>query len=263
MILTPARAILTVGLVLIATTCQAGTVSATLGTPTNNQSVVININTGDPSSSFFSYGYAGYIPWTQAAGSDPAFGPVGHVFTTFCIELTQDVGIGGNYTFTTDSLKNAPNPGTSQSQVTPGTVGMGTAKADAIGRLWNGFYSQSMSLPNAAAFQLAIWRIEYDWGSSTLEDFTTGNFRANSSNTDGNAAITQAQVLLGHVINNDYGYTVGAPNLVALTGACIQDQVSQTPEPTSLCLSVIGGLALSIVGYHRRKSGTASLPVPA
>jgi hypothetical protein len=125
-----------------------------------------------------------------------------------------------------------------------------------------------MSQINAAAFQLAIWRLEYDWtGSKTISqmtDFTTGNFRANGANSDGSSAVTAAQSLITKVLNGTF--TTMETNLIALTSdqyqdqLTVQDQVSiaSTPEPASLGLGLIGG-ALMLVGHRflRRKK---SLP---
>ena len=60
---------------------------------------------------------------------------------------------------------------------------MGATKADKIEELWGAFYgSIGTDGTKGAAFQLAIWKIEYDWGSTSSSDFTKGNFQA-SGNT--------------------------------------------------------------------------------
>src|SRR3954451_16811496 len=106
---------------------------------------------------------------------------------------------------------------------------MGAAKADAIRRLWNGFYSKNLNTTDAAALQLAIWRIEYDWDQNNhtaaaltaLKNFDgmngQGNFLTNGGTHGGAAAITEAQTLLENVFNRIAGYDIAAANVVALT----------------------------------------------
>src|ERR1022692_4096209 len=88
---------------LIATTCRAGTyidgAGATLSSATNNNQLLINIQ--DTALGInMNYGYSGFVNWTQNNGSN--------TFTTFCIELNQDVYFGTTYNFTVTSVQNAP-----------------------------------------------------------------------------------------------------------------------------------------------------------
>jgi hypothetical protein len=203
------------------------------------------------------------VNWSQTPTNNNT--SIANSFSTFCIELTQNVYIGGTYTYSLNALENAPTPGSPQ---TGQPNGMGSLKANAIRTLWGSAYSSNMSQINAAAFQLAIWRLEYDWtGSKTISqmtDFTTGNFRANGANSDGSSAVTAAQSLITKVLNGTF--TTMETNLIALTSdqyqdqLTVQDQVSiaSTPEPASLGLGLIGG-ALMLVGHRflRRKK---SLP---
>jgi len=237
-------------------------VKATLGTPSNNNvsginSLDININSGNGAATWTNYGYAGYMNWTvNAGGTDSALGPVNSTFKSFCIELNQHVNIGGQVTYTIAELKDAPLPG----------GGMGSVKADAISRLWNGAYSNNMTNVQAAAFQLAIWRLEYDWtGGNATNDLVNllnfdgtgtghGNFRTNGGDLNGQAAIDLAETLLTNVFTANGAYGIKATGLVALTSDDPngrQDQITQTPEPTSMCLAVIGGLMFTAAGYRR------------
>jgi hypothetical protein len=236
--------------------CRAGTITAQLtGTTNNNGTPTVSINDGNGSSSLTPYNFAGYIDWTlKSNNSSSAILPN---FITFCIELTQDVSIGGTFTYATTTLENAPRPGSADSG---GPTGMGLVKADAMSRLWGGFYSDTMTKNDAAAFQLAIWKIEYDGVASTIADFSHGNFRASSSTA---AVITTAIQLYNNVVTNVYDESVAASNLVALTDPNLQDQVTftgasphvlETPEPSSLCLGVIGCVIFATARYRRRAS---------
>ena len=286
------RAHLLLGAFFMANLCHAGPINtdvyANLGTPLNNanSAYTVSINNGDGGATA-QYNYSGAIPWTQSLShpTNPALGPT---FYTFCIELTQDVNIGStNDHYIIANLADAPKPGTAQSghDVSPGNPvnQMGTTKADAISRLWNGFYGTSQaqiasnspaSLLNGAAFQLAIWTIEYDMDSSGHVSNTaflspTANFRASSTNA---ALVTLAENLLHDVDTSqtnadktstgsgNYSETAllqSGLHLIALTsdGANgLQDQVTVcTPEPSSLMLAFMGGLAVTAVGYKRRK----------
>lgn len=236
---------------LLAAQCAAGTITAQLDSVSNYNVVSININDGNAANSFMTYGFAGYVNWSQTpANNNPG---IPNHFSTFCIELTQNVYFGGTYTYNLTALELAPTPGSPQ---TGQPDGMGTLKANAIRTLWGSAYSSNMSQIDAAAFQLAVWRLEYDWdGKKTInqmKDFTTGNFLANGANADGSAAVTAAQLLVTHVL--DGTFTTMETNLVALTSDQFQDQITVTPEPASVTLGLVGGVGL-ILGrrFVRRK----------
>jgi hypothetical protein len=214
--------------------CRADFVNAMLNSVTDASTVTINLGDGK-TSSYFSYAFAGYVNWTQQGTSINPM--LGKTFSTFCIELTQDVNFGGVYNFTVTSLENAPKPGSDQSG---GSSGMGTAKADAIRGLWAGYYNSiGTNATNAAAFQLAIWKIEYDWGSASYDNFAAGNFLAK----DNTAVTTLAKTLVDRVKSGTY--STKATNLVALSGSSFQDQITQTlPAPPAWCMALCGGVIL-------------------
>jgi hypothetical protein len=84
------------------------------------------------------YGFAGFLNWENTGGSQTAFASS---FQTFCIKLSQNVGIGGSYQFDVNPFNQAPSDGgnVSGTQLPPST-GMGSGAAGAIQKLWNGAY---------------------------------------------------------------------------------------------------------------------------
>jgi hypothetical protein len=191
----------------------------------------------------------GEVNWTLSSNTSNIVLP--KKFITFCIELTQDISTGTSYQYSVVSVDKAPKPGSTQSG-----DGMGTYKAGEIAKLWTAYYSSiGTDGDKAAGFQLAIWKIEYDWTSSSSQStsFTTGNFRATDTS---NNAITDATAMLKDVIQYDSSLQA-APNLWALSSdgtSGAQDQIVQSlPAPRSAYLAGIGALCLLGYGYLRRK----------
>jgi hypothetical protein len=243
--------VLSIAAFLVTTTSQAGTlVTSQLTSVGNNNEVRLNINHGDSTNNFFAYGYAGYMNWTQApANNNPA---LNNTFTSFCIELTQNISIGGTYQYEITALESAPTPGSPQ---TGQPNGMGQLKPDAIRKLWAGAYSSTMTDTQAAAFQLAIWRLEYDFTNTKtiaeMTNFSAGNFRANGANSDGTVAVSLAQSLITKVM--DGTFTQMEMNLIALSSDTRQDQITVVPEPTTMSMTAVGGLTLLVGGALRRR----------
>ncbi len=222
-----------------------------------NPGANVNINLGDGSAPSVAY-YPGVVNWTVANGPNASWvGAVGSAFTTFCIELTQDINPGGTYTYNLVNLANAPKPGSPKGV---GTNGMGATKATEIEDLWTLDYGSiaHSSNPNinAAAFQLAIWKIEYDWGDSNYDNFSAGNFQASGASSDGSSAVTLAAKWLKTLYNTN-PTSVSAANLIALDSLSYQDQVmalppTPTPVPPTFYLTAIGAATLALYGYRRR-----------
>ena len=221
----------------------------------------VTINLGDGSSPSVAY-YPGVVNWTvktpPAGKPNASWAPaVGSNFTTFCIELPQEIYPGNVYTYQLTALANAPNPGTPPAQATPGTPGMGAIKAGAIEELWGQDHSSiGTNGTDGAAFQLAVWKLEYDWGTSAFDSFSAGNFRATGNTT----ALAQARSWLDAVKNNPNSATPA--NLIALTDPYIQDQVTElpggaqphlaAPAPPGVTLAAIGAFFLLLfVRRHR------------
>jgi hypothetical protein len=218
-------------------------VTATLdNTNTLSPSAPVMINLGDGASPSVSY-TPGEVNWTLVSASGIT---LPNKFITFCLELTQDIYLGQTYTYSVTDLASAPKPG---SGATGGTSGMGPTKANKIAQLWGGFYDQiGTDGVKAAAFQLAIWKIEYDWGHPYEANLATGNFQASSPN---NAAVSQATTLLKDLETHSYQT---APNLSALTSPDAQDQLVQgLPVPPTAYLAGFGVLSLLGYGYVKRR----------
>jgi hypothetical protein len=179
----------------------------------------VTINLGDGSTPSINY-KPGLVNWTGSPTNAPA---LRGAFTTFCLELTQDISPGSTYVYNLVALESAPKPG---SAATGGAGGMGAAKGTEIRQLWTAFHgSIGSDGAKAAAFQLAIWKIESDWGTgAAATDFTKGNFQA-SGNT---SATTLASTWLTNLTLNTY-----APDqsLMALSSGSYQDQLVSVPVP--------------------------------
>jgi len=171
---------------------------------------------------------AGPEQWHRQSGSMA----LGDNFTTFCIELTQDVWTGAVFTYDINALEDVPPPGVSLASIVNG----GMSKADYLRKLWALHEGQVVDGLTGAAFQTAVWDIVYDADFS----LSVGNFRATGS------ATTLAQSWLTDVKNSQVAYT--APNLVALTNPEGQDQIAvATPLPSAALggVVVLGAMGLA------------------
>jgi hypothetical protein len=159
--------------------------------------------------------------------------------STFCIELTQTIGGGGQvYTINTD-MSQSPTIGT-------------TAKANAIEALYG-----NKSGYTDSAFQLALWELVYDGtydiANPSANFFTTGSLKSSDTN------VSNAQALLHTTLNdisggiNNFNSTYAGYELVALSSPNSQDQLllmptppksPAVPAPPAALLAGIGLLAL-------------------
>jgi hypothetical protein len=232
----------------VAAQSQAGFVKATLDSNnTLSPSAPVTINLGDGSKPSINY-TPGAVNWTLVS-SDTA---ISSHFSTFCLELTQGINPSSTYTYTLANLANAPTPGSSRTGV--GTNGMGTTKANEIAQLWSAYYASiGGNGDRAAAFQLAIWKIEYDWGDPYFDNFTS-NPRTGAKNyfqASGNStAIGLATSWLDDLKSNTY---TPASGLWAMTNPSAQDQIVQipTPVPPGAAMATTGVICLFAYGFFR------------
>jgi len=188
---------------------------------------------------------AGPEMWHQTAGST-LLGDASGNFLTFCVEINQDVHLGGTYAFSTGTVESAPTPG----NPIPGSSGMGAAKATLLDELWARHYADITNANSGAAFQVAVWDIVYD------ADFNlnAGNFKAYGNTS----AINLAATWLTDINTNSTDYT--DPNLIALKSDIYQDQVTFGPPPKAPPLSTplpsaASGAALGLVGLGLKRLG--------
>lgn len=208
----------------------------------------------------------GLLNWTNVKVG-PALNSLTSVsnIVTSCLEVVQEISWGGTYTFQAKSLVGAPNPG--------GEIAT-HAQANLIQSLFQlaypdvGAMSASAARIAAGAFQIALWKLEYDGASS---NFATGRMRLTNAPTgDAATMMANAASLLNQLAllptNNDPN---GHPNVWALTNSGNQDQLygivvpaepqtSPVPEPASLIVwSVLAGGTAGFAVAGKRRRATA------
>ncbi|MBL9140708.1 MAG: hypothetical protein JNK53_02475, partial [Phycisphaerae bacterium] len=128
---------------------------------------------------------------------------------------------------------------------------MGAVKAAAITDMyaWAAGYQYTADNDFAAAFQLAIWEIVYDYtgGPKVLADIYSGLFQATQTdNSPLNAGMSAALSALFAAIG-----TNGSANLVGLGSESWQDQILEVPGPGVISIGAIG---LVMAGRRRRRA---------
>lgn len=195
--------------------------------------------------------YVGQINWAVSASTSPLFTP-GHSASTYCIQAMQDVYTGSSYTYNIVGLDSTGLPlggsdaGVLDSVAAHQIQGFSDTYFPVAGTANGGFTANE----TAAAFQLAIWEIEYDGGQGgeafpqggSYNYFAQGNFKA-AGNTEGTAAITLANGWLNNFT------TANGVNSFALISSSAQDQLvfqpgGGTPPSVPLPAAFPGGVAL-------------------
>lgn len=156
----------------------------------------------------------------------------GNPDTSFCIELTQNIGLGqtySNYTLQDAGLR------------------FGALQLDRLSRLFEHHLDASRAnTANSAAFQVAVWEIAYD-GANGL-NLTGGNFRIGGSQSGPGAT---AALWLANLDSQ----SAGGWAFKVLTSPTHQDQLiaSRVPLPATALL-LAGGLAV-LAARRRRSAG--------
>jgi hypothetical protein len=149
----------------IAGRAHAASVTATLDDTRPARVVGLNYN-----GAYLGIGYAGTLNWHVTA--DDGAGLPGS-FSSYCIDLLQDVYVGHSYTFTLTDVEHTSDP-----QWPTRPTGAGGLDAVHAGYLGNLYASQldtvGTDADRAAAFQIALWEILYD--TSSAHDVATGQF---------------------------------------------------------------------------------------
>jgi hypothetical protein len=236
----------------------------------------------------------GAFTWTgNLSGTGLASAPLGVTnaltggiavnLVTFCLQLNQAVTSPDDFTIT--NLTNAPIPvkkglyggGLDPSPAPPVGTNMSDDTAQLLEWLWTDHIVEAFSSADlAAAFQLAVWKLEYDGRNTGVVDWSTGHIRA--SGTSGILATAAGWInsvstlhafdsaLNAVLATNDTAlinaaYTqAGLVHLAALTSQSGQDQITpydtgtspfvSVPEPGSM--AVWGLLAFAGIAFSRR-----------
>lgn len=176
--------------------------------------------------------YDGRYNWFRTGGDAAA--PIG-TFTSYCIEITQHVSLGGTYNFEPVPTESAPLPA---GVLAP----MGIVKADQLAELFGslGFnaFTDPITAQQAAAIQIAVWEIVYEVPGNPL-DVSGGNIHFQNG-----GAIADAQALLNTIDGVGPRFT----SLYAISSPDVQDQL--VPTPGALALVGLAGLT----GLRRRRA---------
>ena len=151
--------------------------------------------------------YVGQMNWDVTASNTPGYA-VGQDVGTYCIQGLQSVSAGGTYTYTVENLSSPslPDGGTDQGDLDSVAAKQIQGLADTYFSLaahTDGSYNADET---AAAFQLAVWEIEYDGGTGkesftpggSYNFFTHGLVEATGTNSEGIAAVNLANNWLNH-----------------------------------------------------------------
>jgi len=250
------RSILLAAVILAAGSVRAyaGTVTATFSSLTDSQNLTFHwtdaggghTDTNQPSGRFL---------WNVNSTSSP-IGTYGTSFFSFCVDLSQNVSPGSQYTFTeTLNLTSVPIGGSGQA--------MTSQAANDLALLYGAFYNDLIGSPNvvgksynsiaytgaqmAAAFQLAVWEIVEDDGINGL---SLSNTSSRFYDTTDTTVVTLANWYLTHLGSK-------ADQLVALYSTGAQDQVVFVPvNITGVPLpgAVAAGLPILMLGGATLKS---------
>lgn len=188
--------------------------------------------------------FAGQLKFSVVNGSGSTGIRLNGPLMTYCIDVLEQVS-GGLNTYDLAALEDAP--------VTAGSISpaMGPEKAAAIARLYTAAGGNQFTTDNdfAAAFQLAVWEVISDFGTTgaTLGIYD-GNFEITSGLNSGTESVLTA--LLAAAADDSVGLFAG---LGALTNEGFQDQLYSVavPLPGAAGLAAVG-LAGVVVARRRR-----------
>ncbi len=199
---------------------------------------------------------------------------------TFCLELNRNIGWGGQYRAEILPLADLPSSG-----APPGSspLGMGPVSAELIAKLWYKYYSNAVAglspqgatiSPAAGAFQLAIWKLEYDPELMTGTSFAASGFGSGFLTVDdlSHSIVSLAASWIDDILKNRNVYEMANLRGLRLTdrngNGDYQDQVAQltggniqsfpAPEPASLAIWLVVGAAFAVPKLRRRRTESAA-----
>lgn len=219
----------------------------------NSAGMVVASNEGVTYGGSFLWSGATYTPAPVPLNFSPLDAPN---LLTYCLEINQNIWFGGTFNYDVVSLKDAPTTGAPPAVSGQTPTSMGEDSAKWIEQLWTReFGNIANDSVKAGAFQLAIWKLEYDHkqiaslGSFGLSSFNDGFLQV--SNAGNGDVFTLASQWINDVIQNPNTERTG---LVALTSAYYQDQVTAivpppgpqiqpqaAPEPASVLIWFVAG----------------------
>lgn len=211
---------------------------------------------------------AGLFQWTGQTPNVPNFvngvdslgNPTqgGSNFISFCIEITQTIG-SGTHTLELIDLKDAPKPGISGNPMDP-------AGANAIAKLWSNFLDDALAPLSGnfdpvkiGAFQLAVWKLVYDEGSTF--DLSSGRLKASTSGSNTVGSIAQGWLNAVGALNassppfaDGYVYALTKGPTVSFQDQLVGTIPPGAPVPEAMSLVIWGLFACvtSIVSARHR-----------
>jgi hypothetical protein len=195
-------------------------------------------------------GQVGLYHWTQ---SGPAGDGLPAAFDTFCIELLQDISIGGSYNYSLAPLTNAnaPDPGIG---LLGGDGHMIATQADQLSALWAQYSGDIHTVDGAATLQFAIWDVLYGASHLTYTPYAGGGSSHSLAIDASEAAKWATSTTTGGYLDLSPS---GArqPNLFALSSPGAQDQITPgvAPLPSAAAAGTVLLVALGCLQVGRRK----------
>ena len=184
--------------------------------------------------------FAGQLVHTFSNGNGAAAGLSGNI-KTFCSDLTQGVTSAGS-TYTVTGIQNLP-----------GGSPMGAAKTQAIYDMYAyaGGQENGADSDMAAAFQLAIWEVIYDYsGNASSLSLSSGDLKAKSALglSLSSSILNKASLLFAAI-----GSNAAQLGLMGFQNGSFQDQIAHVqlvPVPMAAMAGLVG---LMGAAYVRRR----------
>ena len=189
--------------------------------------------------------FAGQLVHNFSGGTGAAGGLTGNL-TTFCSDLTQEVSYTGA-TYTLTGIQNLPQ--------SSGFAAMGDTKKQAIYDMYAAAHGDQMgsNADMAAAFQLAIWEVIYDYDGTHTSSLSLGSGNLKVGNTSG-GTLSSGVLACASLLFNAIGQNAAQVGLMGFRNGTYQDQILQTvsvvPLPTAGLAGMVG---LGLVAYLKRR----------